>query len=114
MEDKNITTVTIPLSYYNELLYAKYKLETSEIGMTQLNEYTKNTLMDLYYKQERMTQRYDTRAEMSTPGCSYFGFDFNIQCIFNILGITNEDMVQYINRRWDEFEKEQKENGKSN
>ena len=115
MEDKNTTaTVTIPLSYYNELMYIKCKSELNNTVVTQLNEYTKNKLMDHYYKQDRMMQRYDTRDEMADPRNSYFGFDTCVRDIFNFLGISDIDMIQYVNMRWDIFEKEKNKNAKDN
>lgn len=62
----------------------------------------KDTVLDIMFRKERMGA--DTRQEQTYLESSYFGFDpYKIEYLKG-LGYTEEQLIEYVNRQWDEKE----------
>ena len=127
MEDQ--TKVAISLDAYKDFVIYEHEQGKLKKGLTQeINELQaekeerlkdiealkveakklKDAALDILFRRERMGK--DTRAEQTQLGGQYFGFDiYKREYLTKELGYTDQDLIEYIKKQWDEKEASEKE-----
>lgn len=121
------TAVTISLEEYKDFVIYEHEQGKLKKGLTQeINELKtelehlqvrkdnlleemmlrRETYLDLAFIRSRMDS--DGRSYQTNPRSIYFGFDSDSRKKLEELGFTEKELVDYINKQWDEKEKAEK------
>lgn len=113
--------VLVPREQYNELIalqvFANEALKEKNDILSKCKSVYANivddahrgneALLDILFKEERMNGGYDSREEQTNLASSYFGFSDKARKFLNSYGFDDDYLVKYINRRWDDKQKQE-------